>query len=160
MPEAQAASALKKWGLALALPVAAFWAGSLWSIGFLAVPVLFGNLPDKILAGMLAGKMFTLVSYVGIGSACYLLICQMAVSRKAVFRQPSFLIVSFMLLLTLVGEFILQPEMAALKTQALPADVMHSPFSARFGLLHQIATGLYLTECLLGIFLVYKAKRC
>ncbi len=159
MSDPQAVSAAGKWAQGFALLAIAFWVGSLWSVGFLAVPVLFQNLPDKMLAGMLAGKMFTLVAYVGMGSACYLLARQMAMSGKQIFRQPLFLIVFFMLLLTLSGEFILQPEMALLKAQALPADVMHSPFSGRFDLLHRIATGLYLTECMLGIALVLHAKR-
>ncbi len=144
----------------LALLATALWVGSLWGVGFLAVPVLFQNLPDKMLAGMLAGKMFTLVSYAGIGSASCLLASQVILFGKQAFRQPVFLITIAMLLLTLTGEFVLQPEMAALKAQALPADVMHSPFSGRFDLLHRIATGLYVTECLLGIALVLKAKRC
>ncbi len=158
--DVQTLYAPKEWAHGLGLLVITLWVGTLWGVGFLAVPVLFGNLPDKMLAGMLAGKMFTLVAYMGIGSACYFLVSQIAISGKQVFRQLPFLIVSFMLLLTLAGEFVLQPEMAALKAQALPADVMHSPYSGRFDQLHRIATGLYLAECLLGIFLVLKAKRC
>lgn len=155
-----APTAPQKWARAVARLAIAAWAGGLWSVGFLAVPVLFQTLPDKMLAGMLAGKMFTLVAYLGMASACYLLSCLVALSGRQAFRQPLFLIASAMLLLTLAGEFGLQPEMAALKAQALPADVMHSPFSARFDLLHQVATGIYLTECLLGVALVLKAKRC
>lgn len=156
--DAQKGSVPKQWVHGLALLVATLWVGSLWGVGFLAVPVLFGSLSDKMLAGLLAGKMFTLVAYVGMGSACYLLASQLAVSGRQALRQPFFLIVSFMLLLTLAGEFILQPEMAALKTLAQPADVMHSPYSGQFDLLHRIATGLYLAESLSGIALVLKAK--
>ncbi len=160
MPDPQKPPVAERWAARLALPLVTLWVGGLWSVGFLAVPVLFRNLPDKMLAGMLAGKMFTLVSYVGIGSACYLLASQIMLFGRQALGQPVFRIVSAMLLLTLAGEFILQPEMAALKAQALPADVMHSPFAGRFELLHWIATGLYIADSLLGIALVMKAKRC
>ena len=42
------------------------WVGGLWAIGYLAVPVLFYAQPDRQLAGMLAGQMFTLIIQCGI----------------------------------------------------------------------------------------------
>jgi hypothetical protein len=147
-----------KWAQAFSLLVITLWVGSLWGVGFLAVPVLFQSLPDKMLAGMLAGKMFTLVSWVGMGSACYLIFFQTARSGMAALRHPVLLTAACMLLLTLVGEFILQPEMAALKALAQPTDVMHSPFAERFEVLHKAAAALYLAESLLGIVLVLKEK--
>lgn len=159
MTDPQTVSNARKWARGFALLAITLWVGSLWGVGFLAVPVLFQSLPDKMLAGMLAGKMFALVAYVGMGSASYLLAWQIAMLGKRILRQPIFLMVFCMLLLALAGEFILQPQMAALKTQALPADVMHSPYSGQFDLLHRIATGFYLVECVLGIALVLQAKR-
>ena len=49
------------------------WVGSLWAIGYLAVPILFSTLDDRMLAGMLAGKMFTAVSFIGLGCGTALL---------------------------------------------------------------------------------------
>lgn len=134
------------------------WVGSLWGVGFLAVPVLFYAQPDKMLAGMLAGHMFTLVAYTGLACAGYLL-AYLAVrfGRQAV-RQPTFAIVCAMLALVLASQFLLQPEMAALKALALPHDVMQSPYAARFDRLHHIASSLYIVKCLLGVLLVIKSK--
>jgi hypothetical protein len=134
------------------------WVGSLWGVGFLAVPVLFQAQPDKMLAGMLAGQMFTLVAYLGIACASYLL-SHMAVrfGGKAP-RQPAFLLAAAMLLLVLVSQFGIQPEMAALKAQALPDDVMHSAYAARFDTLHHVASGLYVAKALLGAALVICSK--
>ena len=157
MNETAAAPVPREWTRAITRLVITAWMGSLWAVGFLAVPVLFRTLPDKMLAGMLAGKMFTLVAYMGMASAVYLLASLVAMSGRRAFRQTLFLIALVMLLLTLAGEFWLQPEMAALKAQALPAAVMDSAFAARFDLLHHIATGIYLAECLLGAALVLKA---
>lgn len=153
------ACALQRWSRKIGLLAVTLWVGSLWSVGFLAVPVLFHALPDRMLAGMLAGKMFTLVAYVGIASGCIVLVLQAVESGRAALRQPVFLIAAGMLL-ALAGEFGLQPEMANLKALAAPGDVMHSAFAARFQALHHIATGLYAAQSLLGIALVLNAKRC
>ncbi len=150
----------RRWARNIAALAATLWAGSLWGVGFLSVPVLFGTLPDRMLAGMLAGKMFTLVAWTGMACAAYLLIYLLADSGKRACRQPLFLIAAGMLGLTLIGEFGLQPEMAALKAQSLPADVLHSAFAGRFQMLHGIAHVIYTAQCLLGIGLVLKARDC
>lgn len=139
---------------------ATLWVGGLWAIGYVAVPVLFQGQPDKQLAGMLAGKMFSLVAYIGMASACYLLVYQIAHSGKSAIRQALFWVIAVMLLLDLVGQFGLQPLMADLKVQALPNDVMHSPFAGRFKMLHGISSVLYLAQSILGAVLVLKMRRC
>lgn len=48
----------------IALIVIALWAGALWMTGISAY-VLFDTLQDKQLAGAVAGKLFTVVSYIG-----------------------------------------------------------------------------------------------
>ncbi|MES2016126.1 MAG: DUF4149 domain-containing protein, partial [Pseudomonadota bacterium] len=35
------------------------WAGSLWTIGYVVAPTLFATLHDRVLAGVIAGSMFT-----------------------------------------------------------------------------------------------------
>jgi hypothetical protein len=134
------------------------WVGSLWGVGFLAVPVLFEAQPDKMLAGMLAGKMFTLVAYLGIACALYLLAWFGARSGRRATRDPLFLIVAAMLVLVLVSQFGLQPQMATLKALAHPQDVMQSIYASRFDRLHHIATALYVAKSLLGVALVLKSK--
>ncbi|MDP9109581.1 MAG: DUF4149 domain-containing protein, partial [Pseudomonadota bacterium] len=34
------------------------WTGSLWTIGYLVAPTLFLTLPDSMLAGTIAARMF------------------------------------------------------------------------------------------------------
>ena len=49
------------------------WVGGMWAIGYLAAPVLFDALPDdRMLAGILAGKMFAWVAYIGMACGIYL----------------------------------------------------------------------------------------
>ena len=135
------------------------WVGGLWAIGYLAVPVLFRAQPDKQLAGMLAGQMFTGLGYLGMLCGIYLLIQRIGVSGRAALRQPLFHVVVTMLLITLAIQFGIQPVMADLKAQALPLDVMHSTLADRFKVLHGVSSIAYLAESLLGIFLVIKAPR-
>ena len=44
------------------------WIGGMWAIGYIAAPVLFASLGDKQLAGMLAGKLFGVIAWVGIAA--------------------------------------------------------------------------------------------
>ncbi|MDD5613342.1 MAG: DUF4149 domain-containing protein, partial [Gallionella sp.] len=126
------------------------WVGSLWAIGYLAVPVLFHAQPDKQLAGMLAGQMFSSAGYLGLACGLYLLWyhfdrkCESAVCRKLL------VVIAAMLAITLVIQLGLQPAMADLKAQALPLDITQSNFYGRFKMLHGISSILYLIESLLG----------
>jgi hypothetical protein len=135
------------------------WVGSLWAVGYLAVPVLFYAQPDKQLAGMLAGQMFSLVAYLGMVCGMYLLMHRFSVSGRESFRHALFWTVAAMLLLTLAIQCGIQPVMADLKLQALPLDVMHSAFADRFKMLHGVSSIIYLIQSLLGAVLVIKTHR-
>ena len=135
------------------------WVGGLWGIGYLAVPVLFQTLPDKMLAGILAGKMFALISYLGIVCALYLISYQLGTCGRQALRQTSFRLVAIMLALTLILQFGIQPVMADLKAQAFPADIMHTVLAERFRMLHGLSSTLYLAQSLLGAMLILKAER-
>jgi hypothetical protein len=151
--------AMKEWPQHLATLMITAWVGSLWAVGYLAVPVLFYAQPDRQLAGMLAGQMFSLVAYLGMVCGMYLLIHRFSVSGRESFRHILFWTVAAMLLLSLVFQFGIQEIMADLKLQALPLDVMHSAFAGRFRMLHGISSIIYLVQSLLGLFLVIKTRR-
>ena len=143
----------------LASLATAAWVGGLWSIGYLAVPILFRAQPDKQLAGMLAGQMFIWLGVLGMACGTYLLIQRISLLRRAALRQRVFWIVAAMLLITLVLQFVIQPIMADLKLQALPLDVMHSALVDRFKMLHGVSSIAYLVESLLGAYLVIDTCR-
>ena len=140
----------------LSLFAITLWVGGLWAIGYLAAPVLFASLDDKMLAGMLAGKMFTWIAYVGVGCSVYLLIHRLAVFGGSALKQGFFWAALVMLLLTVAIHFGIQPIMAGLKEQALPKEVMESLFRDRFATWHGISSVVYLIESLLGLALVAK----
>ena len=141
----------------LNLIVVTLWVGALWMTGLTAY-VLFDTLQDKQLAGSLAGKLFTIVSYIGMASAFYLLVQRLLDYGTGALKQGFFWAVIVMLLLILAGYFGIQPILAQLKADAMPADVMHSIFAERFGKWHGIASVAYLVECLLGFVLVLKVR--
>lgn len=141
----------------LSLIVITLWVGALWATG-LSAYILFDTLQDKQLAGRLAGKLFTIVSYIGMGSAFFLLIHRLMDYGTAALKQSFFWAVLVMLLLVLAGHFGIQPFLAQLKADAMPADVMNSVFASRFRNWHGVASVAYLAECLLGFVLVLKAR--
>lgn len=135
------------------------WIGGMWAIGYIVAPTLFYSLADRVQAGALAGKLFALIAYVGIGCAVYLLLFRLARFGGACFRHGIFWIVLVMLALTLAGEFGVQPILASLKDQALPKGVMESVFRDRFVAWHGVASVLFLIQSVLGILLVWLHAR-
>ena len=141
----------------LTLVVITLWVGALWMTGVSAY-TLFQALDDRQLAGNIAGKLFEIVSYIGMASAFYLLIQRLLEFGTGALKQSYFWAAFVMLLLVLAGHFGIQPILAQLKTDALPNDVMHSVFASRFSTWHGVASVAYLLECLLGFVLVLKAR--
>jgi hypothetical protein len=138
----------------LSLLALTLWVGGLWAVGYLAVPTLFYSQPDRQLAGMLAGKMFETLGYVGILCGLYLLLRRWTEVRKQISRDVSAWLVIAMLLITLVTQFYIQPLMAYMKSQVLPLDVMQSVLANQFRMWHGMSSILYLIESLLGAWLV------
>jgi hypothetical protein len=148
---------MRNWAHGWAVVVAGLWVGGMWVTGYLAVPVLFHALPEnRMLAGKLAGEMFGVMSYAGTVCALYLLGYAAWCSGRKLLQLGIFWTITAMLLLTLLGHFGFQPMMAQLKADALPLDVMHSEYAAHFGMLHGVASLVYLLQSLLGIMLLLK----
>ncbi len=135
------------------------WIGGLWVIGFVVAPTLFYTLSDRALAGSLAGSLFTLIAYIGMGCAIYMLLFRLVRFGGACFKQGIFWIVLVMLLLTLAGVFGMQPILAGLKHQALPQEAVESVFRDRFAAWHGVASVLYVIQSLLGVLLVWLQGR-
>lgn len=148
---------MKRVADALQAVVAALWAGALWTIGFVVAPLLFAVL-DRGLAGQLAGRLFGLVAWIGIGCAACLLVYRIACHGAGAFRQCVLWVVLLMLALTLAGEFGVQPMMAALREQA-PQQIMESALRERFAVWHGVASGLYVIQCVLGVALIILLNR-
>ena len=144
---------------ALYLIAITIWVGGLWAIGYIAAPVLFIHLGDRQIAGMVAGKLFAIIGWVGIGSAAYLLIFLLSRWGGRFLKCSVFWLVVLMLLMSVVSQFGIQPLMAQLKSDALPREVMESVLRDRFATRHGISSILYLMQSMLGLWLVVWSNR-
>ncbi|UCV27474.1 DUF4149 domain-containing protein [Ferribacterium limneticum] len=150
---------MRKLAEALYLAVIALWVGGLWAIGYLVAPVLFSSLGDRQLAGMVAGKLFALIGWVGLGIAAYLVIFLITRWGGQVFKRAVFWLVILMATMVAASQFGIQPLMAQLKVDALPREVMESVLRDRFAAWHGISSILYLMQSLLGLWLVVWSGR-
>jgi hypothetical protein len=135
------------------------WVGGMWAIGYMAAPVLFASLGDRQLAGMVAGKLFALIGWVGLGSAGWLLVFMVSRWGRSVLKRAVFWLVVVMALMTAASQFGIQPLMAQLKIDALPREVMESVLRDRFAAWHGVSSILYLLQSLLGLLLVIWSGR-
>jgi len=123
------------------------WVGGLWTVGYIVVPVLFKTLDDRMLAGNLAGQMFTVMSYIGIVCALFLIIGQYL--QTPVLNNWRLWVLLVMLGIVVVGQFVLQPMMAELKSVGLEGET-----AKQFGKLHGVASILFLMNSIAGLALV------
>ncbi len=141
----------------LRLLLATLWAGSLWTVGYVAAPTFFATLPDRMLAGTVAGNLFRVEAWLSM--ACgVLLLALIAITRELPQRRTLLWLAAAMLVCTLVGYFGIQPWMAELKAAAGPEGVMEGATRARFGMLHGVASVIYLVQSVLAVGLVLKIR--
>ncbi len=135
------------------------WVGGLWAIGYVVAPVLFSSLGDRQLAGMVAGKLFGLIAWIGLGAAAYLVVFLIGRWGGQAFKRSMLWLTVVMALLAAASLFGIQPLMAQLKADALPREVMESVLRDRFAAWHGISSILYLVQSLLGLWLVVWSGR-
>ena len=130
------------------------WVGSLWAIGYIAAPVLFLTLSDWQLAGTLAGRMFTVVGYLGLTCGAVLLLFAALSAGRRWARSWRLWVVAGMLVLASLGQFVLHPAMQRLKQIGLTGQT-----AIQFGQLHEVAALLYGIASVLGLALVIFGPR-
>lgn len=141
----------------ISLIVITLWVGGLWMTG-LAASILFDTIPDRSLAGNVAGQLFTTISYIGLVCGFLLLIEHFIHYQSVIIKQSYSWILIAMLLLIAIGQFGIQPLLTQIKADALPVNVMNSEYARSFAAWHGVAGVVYLVECLFGVALVLKAK--
>lgn len=156
----------------LRLLVAAIWAGSLWTVGYLAAPTLFATLTDRVLAGTIAASLFNVQAWLSLGCGAAMLVllalsgaasaasagANVGAAAAVRARRTGLLIVATMMMGTLVVHFGIQPLMAELRAAAGPAGVMESAAKSQFGLLHGVSSGIYLIQSLLAGWLLLRQQ--
>jgi hypothetical protein len=113
--------------------LAALWWGSLTTVGFFVVPMLFVHLPNPAMAGAMAGKLFSAQTTISV--VCGLLLLMLFRSNKALapvdIVQSATLFVVGGVLLALLVEFGVSPHIIARDNLAL---------------WHRVGTGMYVVQ--------------
>ena len=107
------------------------WAGSLWSLALWVTPTLFYLQSDRHLAGILAGRMFTVETYVGVAVAVLALLLP---------GRTRFVWGYFGAAILAVNEWGLRPVMAAARAHGTSAGLT-------FGAWHGVSAALYVAAC-------------
>lgn len=141
------------------LVVITLWVGALWAIGYIAAPTLFVAVDDRVLAGTLAGRMFSIVGWLGLGCGAYLLLFMLLRLGAGAMKRLPFWVVVLMLLLTAAQLFGLQPLIAQLRSESVPRELAEAATRSRFATWHGVASVLYLVQSLLGVVLTAGAAR-
>jgi len=95
--------------------LAALWWGSLTTIGFLVVPLLFANLPTPAMAGGMAAKLFAAQTWVSVACGLLLLLLSRSKQSQALVEWAQFAIIFVVLglLLALLSQFAVAPRIVA-----------------------------------------------
>jgi hypothetical protein len=140
------------------LLLAALWAGSLWTIGYVVAPTLFLSLHDNVQAGTIVGFLLRSEAWLAIACAIILyLLVRFSKLEPARKRTLSLLIVA-MLACALVIYVGVQPVMAKLKEAAGAAGLAGTPQGRQFGILHGVSQLMYLVESVLAGVLLVKMR--
>lgn len=125
------------------------WVGGMWIVGPVVTPTLFKILDDRVLAGTVAGQLFTTMSFIGLFCGGMLLLSHgWSLGRQVLKSWRAWLLIT-MLAVIIIGEFVLSPEIVSIRDAGMPAED-----KARFDMLHRTASTLYMMSSLAGLALV------
>jgi len=131
-----------------------FWVGGIWMVGLMVAPVLFASL-NKVTAGLIAGKLFANLAWIGLVCGVFLLADYIwRVGARGV-KEGTFWLIACMLLCTVVNHFAVTPIIAELKLSMNQAA--EGLFGGGFATWHAISSLIYLVQSLLA--LVYVMRR-
>ncbi len=96
----------------IALMLAAFWWGSLTTIGFLVVPMLFVRLGSPAIAGNMAGQLFAAQTWVALGCGLVLLMVFRSSSEERLTdtSRAAVMLIVTALLLALLQQYAVAPR--------------------------------------------------
>ena len=116
------------------------WAGSLWSLAAWVTPTLFYAQGDRHLAGILAARLFSIETYLGVASAAMALVLPGRTRMGGVYAAAALLA---------VNEWVLKRFMASARAHGAAAGLS-------FGAWHGVSAVLYIVACLGLLLVVWK----
>ncbi|HBI70149.1 MAG TPA: DUF4149 domain-containing protein [Massilia sp.] len=140
------------------LLVAAFWAGALWVLGYIAAPAVFAT-ASGTMAGDIVGSFLHRLAWISFVCAALMLVLVRASGDLDAARKRFLnLLVLAMLACALVMFVGLQPAMAAMREAAGPAGIRASPEWTRFAVMHGVSQLFHLIESVLAAVLLLKSR--
>ena len=116
------------------------WAGSLWSVGLWVTPILFAVESDHRLAGALAGRIFSIETYLGIAVAASALLLP---------GRSKFVWGYLAAALLAVNEWAVRSIMVAARAHG-------SAMGLTFGAWHGVSAVIYLLACFAVLVLTWR----
>ena len=130
------------------LPVfaACLWWGSMTTIGFLVVPLLFANLPTPALAGNMAARLFSAQTWVGGACGLVLLLNCKEKQPPALVNSASeaIIFIVFGLLMVMLLEFAVAPRIVARENLRV---------------WHTVGTAMYLLQWLCASMVLWRVTK-
>ncbi|TFZ08026.1 DUF4149 domain-containing protein [Ramlibacter humi] len=120
------------WRQRLPVLAAALWWGGLTAIGGIAVPLLFATLPTPAQAGQVAARLFSALTWIGLGCGLVMLVAsrERGEAPRMDWARGALVFVLAGMLLALLSEFAVAPRIVARENLRL----WHGVGSALFGL--------------------------
>lgn len=118
------------------------WAGSLWSLAAWVAPTLFYAQGDRHLAGVLAARLFSIETYVGLGVAALALLLPARNKFAGAYLASALLA---------LNEWVLKPLMTQAHERGSFAGLS-------FGAWHGVSALIYLAACLAVAVLVWREQ--
>lgn len=115
------------------------WAGSLWSTIWVAA-TLFNLQSDRHLAGLIAARLFSIETYLGLGVAALAIV----LPGRSRYRWAYFAVA-----VLAMNEWVLKRVMNLARSEGTAAGL-------GFGAWHGVSAALYLLACLAVLLLVWK----
>jgi hypothetical protein len=115
------------------------WAGSLWSMAIWVAPTLFSAQHDRQIAGLLAGRLFSIETYLGVGTAAVALLLPARAKYLWGYGAAGLLA---------VNQWALRPLM-------VQAGLHGASWGLTFGAWHGVSALLYGGACIAVVLLVW-----
>jgi len=137
--------------------------GAQLAVGYLVAPTLFAVVPERTLAGTIAGAIFYRLGWIALAGYALLIVLQALLRRAAPPRRPGWsqLALPAMLGLTAVGHLWLRPWIAEVRSQVQAGggfELAPAALRARFGMLHGAASLVFMVVTVLGVALLLRLR--
>jgi len=123
------------------------WAGSLWTLCGIVAPSLFTVLPERQVAGELAGYFFRVATWLGLALGCVAFALSILGGRR---DKVNLCLIAATAAAPVLSELIVRPLMTAARAGG---DM------ARFGMLHGVSALLFGIACVCAAVLVWRAAK-